>query len=141
MFQSFRWAAHLEASWITSIAGVIKWVLAPVDQAGLATSAEKVSIGTASGSLYDMAGTDPQTKAPARILASILPAEGTTWFFKMIGQRRGWSPSKSLRLRSCCNRSDSSLVQGRKRFQRGTLRWALLQQMPWRRPGTARCGC
>ena len=59
--------------------------LEPVDQAGLTAAAEKVSIGSAQGSLYDMAGSDPKAKQPARILASILSAGGTTWFFKMVG--------------------------------------------------------
>jgi hypothetical protein len=32
-----------------------------------------------------MAGKDPQTQRPTRIVASLLISEGTTWFFKMIG--------------------------------------------------------
>lgn len=59
--------------------------LAPLSASELAATAEKVTIGSSPGALYDLAGTDPQSKQPARILASILGAEGTTWFFKMTG--------------------------------------------------------
>ena len=59
--------------------------LEALDAAKLAASAEKVSIGSTPAPLYEMAGTDPQTKQPARILGSILQAEGSTWFFKMLG--------------------------------------------------------
>ena len=59
--------------------------LEPVAPGQLASLAESVTIGTTPGSLYDLGGTDPQTKQPARIVASILSAEGTTWFFKMTG--------------------------------------------------------
>ncbi len=59
--------------------------LPPIDAAKLGDAAEKVTIGSNPASLYDMSGTDPQTKQPARILASILSSDGTTWFFKMVG--------------------------------------------------------
>ncbi len=59
--------------------------LPPVDAPALEASGEKVMIGAAPSSLYDLAGTDPQSKQATRILASILSSEGTTWFFKMIG--------------------------------------------------------
>jgi hypothetical protein len=59
--------------------------LEPLDAAKLAEAGEKVLIGTTTAALYDLGGTDPQTKQPARILAAILPGEGTTWFFKMTG--------------------------------------------------------
>jgi hypothetical protein len=59
--------------------------LEPLDAAQLAAAAEPVQIGSAAAALYDFAGTDPKTKQPARLLASILPEKGTTWFFKMSG--------------------------------------------------------
>lgn len=59
--------------------------LPAIDEAQLASAGEKVSIGTATGALYDLAGTDPKTQQPTRILGAILPEGGTTWFFKMIG--------------------------------------------------------
>ena len=57
----------------------------PIDASKLAEAGEKVLIGSQQGTLYDMAGTDPQTKQPARILAAILSSQGMTWFFKMLG--------------------------------------------------------
>jgi len=59
--------------------------LAAIDAAKLADSGEKVSIGNVAAALYDIAGTDPKTQQPTRILGSILPSEGTAWFFKMTG--------------------------------------------------------
>jgi hypothetical protein len=59
--------------------------LPPLEGTKLSENGEKVTIGSTPASLYDMAGTDAQTQQPTRIVASILAAEGTTWFFKMIG--------------------------------------------------------
>lgn len=62
--------------------------LAPIDSAALAGAAEKVSAGNMTTSVYDMVGTDPQSKQPTRIVAAIIPVEGTTWFFKMVGPEK-----------------------------------------------------
>jgi hypothetical protein len=59
--------------------------LPPVSPEKLSESGEKVEIGSMPAALYDLAGTDPQTKQPMRILASILSTGGTAWFFKMSG--------------------------------------------------------
>lgn len=79
----------LAGVWGGELENVNRWRgqvgLAPIDGAKLAESAEKVSIGSQEGTLYDMAGTDPQTKQPARILAAIMSTEGMAWFFKMLG--------------------------------------------------------
>lgn len=45
----------------------------------------KVAVGDEEGALYDMSGSNPQSKQPERILATILTSGGTTWFFKMTG--------------------------------------------------------
>lgn len=71
------------------LANVNRWRgqvgLPPVEAGKLEETAEKVSVGSTPAALYDVGGTDPQTKQPTRILASILSKDGTTWFFKMIG--------------------------------------------------------
>jgi hypothetical protein len=71
------------------LANVNRWRgqvgLPPVDESQLAATGEKVSIGSTPASLYDVAGTNPQTQQAERILGSILTSEGTTWFFKMTG--------------------------------------------------------
>jgi hypothetical protein len=59
--------------------------LPPVEESKLTGSAEPASVGGTPAPLYDMAGTDPKTQQPARILGSLLSADGTTWFFKMTG--------------------------------------------------------
>jgi hypothetical protein len=71
------------------LANVNRWRgqvgLAPIEPGKLEETAEKASIGSTPAALYDVVGTDPQTKQPTRIVASILSKEGATWFFKMIG--------------------------------------------------------
>jgi hypothetical protein len=71
------------------LANVNRWRgqvgLAPIEAGKLEETAEKASIGSTPAALYDVVGTDPQTKQPTRIVASILSKEGATWFFKMIG--------------------------------------------------------
>jgi hypothetical protein len=71
------------------LANVNRWRgqvgLAPIEAGKLEETAEKASIGSTPAALYDVVGTDPQTKQPTRIVASILSKDGTTWFFKMIG--------------------------------------------------------
>lgn len=59
--------------------------LAPITEADLKSAGENVTIGTAAVRLYDIAGSDPKSNQPVRILAATLPAEGATWFFKMTG--------------------------------------------------------
>jgi len=59
--------------------------LAPIGAAELSGAGEKVTVGSAPASLYDMLGTDPKSRQPARILASSISAQGATWFFKMLG--------------------------------------------------------
>jgi hypothetical protein len=71
------------------LANVNRWRgqvgLEAVDEARLAAQAEKVNIGSTPASLYDLKGTDPKSQQPTRIVGSMLTAEGTTWFFKMVG--------------------------------------------------------
>jgi hypothetical protein len=47
----------------------------------------KVSVGSAEGKLFDMAGKTPPegAKFPLRVLVAMLDREGTAWFFKMTG--------------------------------------------------------
>jgi hypothetical protein len=59
--------------------------LGPVDEEELRASAEPITVGQKSGSLYEMSGTDPQTQQEAGVLGAIVPDNGTTWFFKMSG--------------------------------------------------------
>jgi hypothetical protein len=59
--------------------------LPPIDGSKLSEGAEQVTIASNPASLYDMAGTDPKTKQPTRILAASAVSNGATWFFKMIG--------------------------------------------------------
>jgi hypothetical protein len=61
--------------------------LSPIQNEELTKQMETVQIGGANGPLFDMTGTPPDQKEPARILAAILSREDTTWFFKMMGDR------------------------------------------------------
>ncbi|HEV2456607.1 MAG TPA: hypothetical protein VGY98_20260 [Verrucomicrobiae bacterium] len=51
----------------------------------LKNSAQNVQAGGQPASLYDIAGQNPPTSHPTRILAVIQHRDGTTWFIKMTG--------------------------------------------------------
>ncbi len=57
----------------------------PIDANGVAKAAEKVTAGGASGNLFDFVGTSKTNAQPRRVIAAMIPSEGTTWFFKMSG--------------------------------------------------------
>lgn len=59
--------------------------LEPVDEKGLKRLAEPVQIGGRPADLYDLAGTNPASGEPMRILGAIQHRDGTAWFFKMTG--------------------------------------------------------
>ncbi|MHC1765163.1 MAG: hypothetical protein AB9869_12830 [Verrucomicrobiia bacterium] len=59
--------------------------LAPIPEAELKPAGEEVTIGGTAARLYDIAGLDPKSNQPVRILAATLSTEGATWFFKMTG--------------------------------------------------------
>lgn len=59
--------------------------LEPISADQLKSVSEPVTIGGAEASMVDLAGTDPATKKPARILAATTKTDGTTWFIKMTG--------------------------------------------------------
>ena len=59
--------------------------LAPLTAEKLAESKEKAVIGGAEGSLFEMAGSSPETGKQARLIGAILAKGETTWFFKILG--------------------------------------------------------
>ena len=59
--------------------------LPALDESGLKTAAEAVSVGTLPAALYDLAGTSPGNGDAKRILGTILHTEDTVWYFKMMG--------------------------------------------------------
>lgn len=59
--------------------------LPAVGEAELAKLGEEVSIAGTPGRLFDLAGENPASGDPTRILAGILHREGVAWFFKMTG--------------------------------------------------------
>src|SRR5262245_31191413 len=59
--------------------------LPPVSEQGLAKITQQVSIGSATGALYDQTGTNPASGEKTRVLAAVLRREGIAWFFKMSG--------------------------------------------------------
>ena len=62
--------------------------LAPISQADLDSQTGSAAIGSVTGKLYDMVGTEPTLdgKYKARTLAAVLSLGGTTVFFKMTGE-------------------------------------------------------
>lgn len=51
----------------------------------LKKSAERIEIGGRPADLYDLAGKNPASGEPTRILGAIQHRDGTAWFFKMTG--------------------------------------------------------
>jgi hypothetical protein len=71
------------------LANVNRWRnqlgLDPVDDSKLAADLRKITVAGKPASLYDLVGTDPQSKQPTRIVGAILPMGDATWYFKMTG--------------------------------------------------------
>jgi hypothetical protein len=59
--------------------------LKPVPESELAKAAQPVEVGGEKGQIYDLAGKNPGSGDPTRIVAAIVRKEGTAWFFKMTG--------------------------------------------------------
>lgn len=59
--------------------------LQPVSEDDLGKLAEKIEVGDEPGKLFDLAGTDPSSGNPERILAVIQHRDGMAWFFKVSG--------------------------------------------------------
>jgi hypothetical protein len=50
--------------------------------------ASPVDVGAAKASLVDMSGTDPRTGSKTRLMAMIVPRDGQTWFYKLMGDEQ-----------------------------------------------------
>ena len=74
----------------TDPANVNRWRgqvgLAALPETDLAALAEKITVGEMPADLYDIAGTQPGSGDPQRILGVILHREDTAWFFKVTGE-------------------------------------------------------
>jgi hypothetical protein len=57
----------------------------PLDEARLKQAAEPAQVGDQSADLYDVAGTEPGSGDPKRIIGAILHTDITSWYFKMMG--------------------------------------------------------
>ena len=73
----------------SDLANVNRWReqvgLSPVPEAELAKSAQPVEVGGEKGQIYDLAGKNPASSDPTRIVAAIVRKDGSAWFFKMNG--------------------------------------------------------
>ena len=59
--------------------------LGPISRSELASEAKKVDIGGADGRLFEIVGAASDA-GRTNIIAATLVRDGTTWFFKMMGQ-------------------------------------------------------
>ncbi len=59
--------------------------LAPVSEAELPAQSTPLDLSGTHAMLFDMTGTDKGTGEPVRMLAVIVPRDGRTWFYKMMG--------------------------------------------------------
>ena len=71
------------------LANVNRWrrqiSLPPLDDAGLAAAVTSLTTSAGPASEVDIAGTDPKTGQPAQLVGVILPLNGQTWFYKLLG--------------------------------------------------------
>jgi hypothetical protein len=71
------------------LANVNRWRrqigLALLDENGLNQLVTSVDAGGGKATLVDMTGTDLQTSKPTRLVGVIVPANGQTWFYKLMG--------------------------------------------------------
>jgi hypothetical protein len=59
--------------------------LEPLDEAGINRLVTAIELPGGRASLVDMDGTDARTGQPARLIGAIVPREGETWFYKLMG--------------------------------------------------------
>jgi len=71
------------------LANVNRWrrqiSLPPLDDAGLAAAVTSLTTSAGPASEVDISGTDPKTSQPAQLVGVILPLNGQTWFYKLMG--------------------------------------------------------
>jgi hypothetical protein len=71
------------------LANVNRWrrqvALPPLDDAGLAQAVTALTTPAGPASLVDVTGTDPKTSQPARLVGIVLPLNGQSWFYKLMG--------------------------------------------------------
>ena len=71
------------------LANVNRWRgqlgLSPISESDLPQATSQVDLGSSKGVLVDMTGQNVRTGSAARMLAAIVPRDGNTWFYKMMG--------------------------------------------------------
>jgi hypothetical protein len=75
-----------------ALANVNRWRwqigLPPVSEAELGRIAKTLDIGGSKAMLVDLTGTDARTGRRARLIAASVVREGSTWFYKLIGDEK-----------------------------------------------------
>lgn len=59
--------------------------LDPVDNAGMTKNISTLNTSAGQATAVDISGTDAQTGKPARLIGVVLPLNGHTWFYKLMG--------------------------------------------------------
>ena len=71
------------------LANVNRWrrqiSLPPLDEAGLNTAVTILTTAAGPASQVDITGTDAKTGQPARLVGVVLPLNGQSWFYKLLG--------------------------------------------------------
>jgi hypothetical protein len=71
------------------LANVNRWrrqiSLPPLDDAGLAQAVTALTTPAGPASLVDITGTDAKTSQPARLVGVVIPLNGQSWFYKLLG--------------------------------------------------------
>jgi hypothetical protein len=59
--------------------------LSEVSEAEIAKSVTVLTLARGKASLVDLSGTDARTSKPARVIGAMVPVQGSTWFYKLMG--------------------------------------------------------
>ena len=59
--------------------------LKPIDEGELQKLITVQTVGGVPVSILDMTGQSPESGAQARLLVAVVPGDGATWFYKMVG--------------------------------------------------------
>jgi len=59
--------------------------LPPISEEELSKQMQTMEVAGMKGTLVDMTGTDMKTGKKARLVGIIVPADGNTWFYKLMG--------------------------------------------------------
>lgn len=81
------------------LANVNRWRgqlgLSPWSEAEARQQAKELALANGTATLVEMSGTDGRTGQPATVVGAMLPRDGQTWFYKLMGDAQSVASQKS----------------------------------------------